>query len=159
MPKIWFTVPDELRHLWRPILSTAVLRNERRKRKGRKLTDVKGRRWESQTVFCRTKWKTKTEWTWITMFNNGKCQIGHLGRTNPGWMDRLGSEMLGSSASERDLGILINVKLDMSQQGLVARRARCVLGCIRNSIILEILLQLTLTQRGGGWVWCLACVD
>lgn len=29
MPKIWFVVPDELRHLWKPILSITALRKER----------------------------------------------------------------------------------------------------------------------------------
>lgn len=53
----------------------------------------------------------------MTVFNNGKCQIPHLGRTNPGRMDRLGSEMVESSATERDLGVLVSVKLDMHQQG------------------------------------------
>ncbi|KAJ7409236.1 hypothetical protein WISP_116063 [Willisornis vidua] len=51
-----------------------------------------------------------------TKFNNGKCWILHLGWDNPGCADRLGNEMLESSAMERDLGVLINGKLNMSQQ-------------------------------------------
>lgn len=53
----------------------------------------------------------------MTIFNNRKWQILHLGRTNPGCTDRLGSEMLGSSATERDLGVLVHAKLDTCQQG------------------------------------------
>ncbi|RMC21366.1 hypothetical protein DUI87_02228 [Hirundo rustica rustica] len=67
-------------------------------------------------------------------FNKGKCQILHLGQGNPGCTDRLGNEMLESSTTERDLGVLVYRKLNMSQHALAARRTSCVLGCIRQSI-------------------------
>ncbi|KAJ7416105.1 rna-directed dna polymerase from mobile element jockey-like [Willisornis vidua] len=51
-----------------------------------------------------------------TKSNKGKCQILHLGWYNPGCIDRLGNEMLESSAVERGLGALVNGKLNMSQQ-------------------------------------------
>ncbi|KAJ7405776.1 hypothetical protein BTVI_67756 [Pitangus sulphuratus] len=49
-------------------------------------------------------------------FNMGKCQILHLGWNNPECSYRLGNEMLESSAAERNLGILFDGKLNMSQQ-------------------------------------------
>ncbi|KAF4798542.1 hypothetical protein TURU_063034 [Turdus rufiventris] len=46
-------------------------------------------------------------------FNKGKWQILHLAWGNPGCMDRLGNERLESSATERDLGVLVNDKLNV----------------------------------------------
>ncbi|KAJ7395478.1 rna-directed dna polymerase from mobile element jockey-like [Pitangus sulphuratus] len=48
--------------------------------------------------------------------NKGKCQILHLGGGEPGCTYRLGKDMLDSSAMERDLGVLVDGKLTMSQQ-------------------------------------------
>ncbi|KAJ7410051.1 rna-directed dna polymerase from mobile element jockey-like [Pitangus sulphuratus] len=47
-------------------------------------------------------------------FNKGKCWILHLGWDNPGCTSRLENEMLESSATERDLRVLVNG--NMSQQ-------------------------------------------
>ncbi|KAJ7400317.1 hypothetical protein BTVI_106713 [Pitangus sulphuratus] len=49
-------------------------------------------------------------------FNKGKCWILHQGWANPGYAYRQGNKMLESTATERDLGVLVNGKLKMSQK-------------------------------------------
>ncbi|KAK4811153.1 hypothetical protein QYF61_019784 [Mycteria americana] len=62
-------------------------------------------------------------------------KILHLGWSNAGHKYKLGEEWLGSSPAERDLGVLVNSRLNRSQQcALAAKRANCILGCIKHSI-------------------------
>jgi len=68
-------------------------------------------------------------------FNKSKCQILHLGQGNLGSTYKLGNKRLERSPAERDLGVWVDGKLNISQQCvLAARRASCVLGCIRHSM-------------------------
>ena len=79
-------------------------------------------------------------------FNEGKCRVLHLGRNNPMQQYSLGVDLLGSSSVERDLGVLVDDRLTMSQQcALTAKKASGILGCIKRSVASrsrEVLLPL-----------------
>ena len=65
-------------------------------------------------------------------FNKSKRRVLHLGRNNHKNQYRLGDDLLDRTSVEKDLGLLVDNRLAMSQQcTLVAKKANGILWCIK----------------------------
>ena len=69
------------------------------------------------------------------MFNADKCKVIHCGARNENSSYELGIECLAVSEAERDLGVIIDADLKVSNQCVkAATTANCVLGMISRTI-------------------------
>ncbi|PKU46444.1 coiled-coil domain-containing protein 66 [Limosa lapponica baueri] len=92
-------------------------------------------------------------------FKEVKCREPHLGQDNPQYQYRLGDEGIESSPAQEDLGILMDEKLDMSQQcALAAKKVKHILGCIKRSVASssrEVILPLYSTLLRPHLEYCI----
>ena len=68
-------------------------------------------------------------------FKRSKYRVLHVGRNNHKYQYRLGYDLLERSSAEKDLGVLVDDRLVMSQQcALVDKRTNGILECIKRSM-------------------------
>jgi len=76
-------------------------------------------------------------------YNKSMCRVLHLGRNNCEYQYRLGHDLLDRSSAEKDLRVVVDNRLVMSQQcALVAKKASGKLGCCAASRSREVILPL-----------------
>uniref|UniRef100_A0A2D4L5K5 Uncharacterized protein n=1 Tax=Micrurus paraensis TaxID=1970185 RepID=A0A2D4L5K5_9SAUR len=78
-------------------------------------------------------------------FNMEKSKVLHLGRKNQRYKYRLGETWLKNSNCERNLGVLVDNRLNMNQQcAATTKKANSILSCINRGIKsnCDILVQL-----------------
>jgi len=93
-------------------------------------------------------WADRKSWAErnLMRFNKSECIVLQLGGNNHMQQNRLGADLLERSSAEKDLGVLVDDRLAMSQKcSLMAKKANGILGCIAQSVasrVREVILSL-----------------
>ncbi|KAK4826242.1 hypothetical protein QYF61_006594 [Mycteria americana] len=95
----------------------------------------------------------------LKKFNKAKCKVLHVGRGNPKHKYRLVREWIERRPEEKDLGVLSDEKLNMTQQCvLAAQKANCILAHIKRSVtsrLREVILPLYSTLLRSHLEYCI----
>ena len=69
-------------------------------------------------------------------YKKKKCRLLHLGKNNPRYQYGLVTDLLESNVEERDLAVLVDSRMTMSQHcALVAKKANGILGCSIRGVV------------------------
>ena len=77
------------------------------------------------------------QWVQVNLlrFNKSNFKVFHLGHGNPQYQYMLRDKRIEYSCPKKDLGVLVDGKLDVSQEcSFTSHKANCVLGCIKRSM-------------------------
>ncbi|EMP33716.1 Angiotensin-converting enzyme, partial [Chelonia mydas] len=91
-------------------------------------------------------------------FNKDKCKVLHLGRNNQWHTYKKANDCVGRSIADRNLGVIVEHKLNMSQQcNTVAKKANIILGCNIRCVVTktqEVILLLYSTLISPELEYC-----